>query len=394
MKSRTPTDDGRKPGHAGVVVICPTSSGGHIEHAADLSIALSRHREVGHVTLLTRPGAVTYLGQPCASGLEVREVLPATRSQADSPGNHALTTFLKGRDWAREYWQIGAFLRRQTPPLIVVFELARYPGVHTLGMKRPAWTALVLHNVRPHALQENAPWRDKFLLSLQRRCLKDMDRVLVHGLPQRSLAESMGVRHVRHAQLPRTSFLDLRREGGAVPHEKIHALCLGEIRENKGVDLAIRAAGLVRAELHVEGKFESEALKARLSDLVGDMPNVYLRDRFLTREEFITALAAAKVIVLPYTHFDAQSGVLARAMRMGKHILSSDLPSLRDQAANYPLIDFADPQDTNAFAQRLDAMLKSTPGPPPATPLLHPFEEGDGGWEAVVSELLDGWRSR
>ena len=57
------------------LVICPTPKGGHIEHAADLAVALARVHKV-HVLLATRSGASEYLPNEL-DGVTVVECIPA-----------------------------------------------------------------------------------------------------------------------------------------------------------------------------------------------------------------------------------------------------------------------------------------------------------------------------
>src|SRR3954452_15385165 len=64
-----------------VLIVCPTGKGGHIEHAANLGVALANN---GHsVVILSRPGSRNYLPEDIAGMLTVREGL---RPLADSRG--------------------------------------------------------------------------------------------------------------------------------------------------------------------------------------------------------------------------------------------------------------------------------------------------------------------
>ena len=78
---------------------------------------------------------------------------------------------------------------------------------------------------------------------------------------------------------------------------------------------------------------------------------VTLDFRYLEADEFNGRLAAAPLIVLPYVHFAAQSGVLAKAMQFDREIVASDLPALREQAGQYPRIRFVPPGDVPALAR-------------------------------------------
>ena len=105
--------------------------------------------------------------------------------------------------------------------------------------------------------------------------------------------------------------------------------------------------------LLVRGAAESPELGAELTRLATRYPAVDFEDRFLSREEFAGHVRDAAVIVLPYTHFDAHSGVLAKAIGTGTRVVASDLASLREQNGAHSPARFADIHDRDAFAAAL-----------------------------------------
>jgi glycosyltransferase involved in cell wall biosynthesis len=113
-------------------------------------------------------------------------------------------------------------------------------------------------------------------------------------------------------------------------------LCFGNIRPYKGVDVLLRAFAEIaredpRAQLVIAGQpWGDWAPYQRLIDELG------VDDRILRRLEYIPSIeveayfVAADVVALPYTHFDAQSGVGTRALPFGRPLVVTNTGGLPD----------------------------------------------------------------
>lgn len=168
-----------------------------------------------------------------------------------------------------------------------------------------------------------------------------------------------------------------------------YALCIGELRPNKGVELAIGAAGQAGVPLLVAGKAESPELAGQLGALVQSRPTVHLRDEFLAAGEFDTLIRRASLVVLPYTHFDAQSGILSKAIGAGVPVLAADLPALRDQAGKYASIAYTDVNDPEHFARDIGAAYALGLETGPAVASVEQETIG-AQWDAVAAAVLGG----
>ena len=110
-----------------------------------------------------------------------------------------------------------------------------------------------------------------------------------------------------------------------------------------------------------------------------------LEDRFLERAEFQRVLDSAAVVVLPYTHFDAQSGILAKAIAGGLPVVASDLDSLREQNGEHSPARFADIHDPRAFAEALRSGYDEAVASGPRSSV---DSGGHDDWHSTVEAVL------
>ncbi len=124
-----------------------------------------------------------------------------------------------------------------------------------------------------------------------------------------------------------------RREMGFHSKEKI-ILLFGTIRPYKGVDTALKAfakvvARIPEARLVIAGKlWESwERYERLIEELeIGNNIKTYLR--YVPSGEVWRFFAASDLVILPYHHFDAQSGAGATAISFRKPMIVSDVGGL------------------------------------------------------------------
>ncbi|MCT1602135.1 glycosyltransferase [Kocuria sp. p3-SID1433] len=350
-----------------VIVVCPTEYGGQIEHAADLAMGLAADPRTERVVLVSRRGADAYLGRPQVDGLSIVETIPPRRT-----GTGLLTRGLQVVDLVREHLQIRRLAAQAGPGTVLALDSSKYPFPSVLTPLPGQTAVLFLHNVRPHHDDAESSLRLRLLRRLELGAATGCDRVVVHGRDQQVTAyENLG--RIRGdlvaVALPTSSRIDeaataesvpvsLDDDGDTAPARleipaRPYALVLGELRANKGIELAIDAAGQAGVPLLVAGRAESPELASTLRERARHAGTVMLEDRFLERGEFQRILEGAAVVVLPYTHFDAQSGILAKAIAAGLPIVASDLDSLREQNGEHRPARFADIHDRAAFAAAL-----------------------------------------
>ncbi|WP_394940683.1 glycosyltransferase [Psychromicrobium sp. YIM B11713] len=382
--------------HRRVMVVCPTEYGGQIEHAADLALAIAEQPGVERCLLLSRPGAAEYLGELKNPKVKVLETLPRRRKKGSKLQN-LLRPARQVMDLVTEHLIIRRLSRAAGDGAQLVLETSKYPVVSLLRAGQKSEVVLFVHNAKPHFDPRQASLRDRVLLGLESYSMRTADRVVTQGTTQaETLREVVGDR-LRAVSLPLSSRLsksqdlasqDVASLSSATDLSK-KALCIGELRSNKGIEIAIEAADTAQVPLVIAGKSDGAETEAKLAELAAASEYIVLEDRFLERSEFDRYLESAKLIVLPYVHFDAQSGILAKAMYVKASIFASDLPALRDQAGDYPDISFADHQDPAGFAAGLAEAFKKAQGP-----RQDDQPEDFSDWDSVAVAVLGGHRKQ
>ncbi|MDO4919644.1 glycosyltransferase [Kocuria sp.] len=343
-----------------VVVVCPTEYGGQLEHAADLALALDDSPAVRRVTLVSRRGARSYLGWDEQHPVRVVETVPPRRTGTPSSRAAAVARAgLQVLDLLREHVAVRRAAQQAGRDAVVALDSTKYPAPGLLRAHRTQRTVVFVHNAQPHFDLGSASARERVLMWLEHSCARHADRVVTHGAEQGEIVRGYTARPVNAVDLPVSSRLDGDPAGESShresPAHEPYALCLGEVRANKGIELAMDAAGHAGVPLLVRGAAESPELGQDLLRRAAQYPSVDFEDRFLSRDEFAAHLREAAVIVLPYTHFDAHSGVLAKAIGTGTPVVASDLASLRAQAGDFPGFVGVDVHDRDAFGAALRA---------------------------------------
>lgn len=165
------------------------------------------------------------------------------------------------------------------------------------------------------------------------------------------------------------------REGGRV------ALLVGQMRPDKGLDLAVRAVaatGDARLVLALVGEDIGALVPSReLAQELG--VNLVWDEGFQPLEEFVAAIAAADVVVCPY-QVASQSGVLALSQALGRPSVTTDVGGLPELATVTVPAD-----DPRAMA---DGLRRALEGPPPAPPeALSPLAVADAYLQAYRHAL-------
>ncbi len=149
----------------------------------------------------------------------------------------------------------------------------------------------------------------------------------------------------------------------SLPVDKRIFLSFGFIRDNKNLDLLIRAMPTAGdTYLLVAGRSQSVGNRTpsdylRLAEERGVSTRVRFDTEFIPDEEIPYYFAAADVIVLTYDQtFHSQSGVLNIAANYRKPVLASSGESpLRDAVTEFKLGRFIPPDDENELAMALIA---------------------------------------
>lgn len=139
-------------------------------------------------------------------------------------------------------------------------------------------------------------------------------------------------------------------------------LYFGNIRRYKGVDILIRAFAKVRQEISnskliIAGKnwIDWQPFQ-ELIDKHGLNKDIILRLNYISTPEIPYYFSACDLVVLPYSHFESQSGPGNVALAFGKAMVVSNVGGLSDLVKNKDVI--VPPCDDDRLAKAIIKVLK------------------------------------
>jgi glycosyltransferase involved in cell wall biosynthesis len=241
------------------------------------------------------------------------------------------STFLS---WLREHPQVRGIHFQEFTPWLAPFHFRR--------LKRQGYRLFyTVHNIHPHAGSSLVPRPvvDAGYRSAWRCC----DALFVHtdGL-QQMLSDFLGPGHPPIFITPHGIWTDdLARADVRPPEERRrlkHLLLFGEIRPNKGVEVMFEAMrSLPDYRLTVAGQPSSPDYGRELSRRVAEFSDdrVRLMDRFITDDEVAGLFRECSMVVLPYTSFASQSGVLHDAIAYGTPVVATDVGALGESVRRF-----------------------------------------------------------
>lgn len=244
------------------------------------------------------------------------------------------------------------------PMLLTIALLARLRG-------RPV--ATTVHNVIPHA------GKGRLFTLFSRLLFALSDLLIVHSehnagalrrryalAPERVAVLPMGAADFAHG---RDISRSQARRHLSLPGDRRVLLLFGALRGYKGWDIALEALPAIRdahpnALLLIAGESwePEEHYRARVRD-IGVTGHVRLDLHYIPEPDIHLYFSAADMVLLPYRHFEAQSGAGVSALSYGLPLVVSDCGSLpelvRDRASVVPTGDAA------TLAQRISEILAS-----------------------------------
>jgi glycosyltransferase involved in cell wall biosynthesis len=356
----------RKP----IVIVCPTSLGGHIEYSANLANSFSE-MWLGKIYILSRAGAKRHTSGLLNSNVEVIESLPPLIKNSYP---NVVKHFQKALRLLKEILQISLFCRSNKATLVILQE-PRYGFLVNLIHPR---VALFLHNIPADKVRGAS---QKLEVNLSLSTAKNADFVVVHGKAQEvSLRRHLTPRSVIQVPLPGVDTWAEEGLSNISRSSERKYLCLGEIRKNKNLELLVDAADLAQLPIKIIGRKTDSRYFEDLESLAARSDFCKVQEKFLSPTEFELELSTAYCLILPYGDFQAQSHVLAKALAFGTPVIVSDLPSLREQADNNKCTMFFERGNASSLAKVMKEFDTSKQ-------ICRPFSYQ---WSQVTSEILRG----
>ena len=221
---------------------------------------------------------------------------------------------------------------------------------------------MTIHNIIEHRYFNNIHRfiEVHFMKSASRSC----DALLVHSEGLREALSDFldGV----HSPIHVTPHGAWRAAGRSVrpmravdgPRERL--LFFGVIRPNKGLHVLLRALELLpQCDLTVAGEPVEPCYFEQVRDLARRLPpgRVELIDRFIGEQEVADLFGRSSLVVLPYTSFAAQSGVLHQALAHARPVVTSDVGALGESVRRWGVGEVAPPGDERALARAIEQAL-------------------------------------
>ncbi|OZC56198.1 hypothetical protein CH289_05605 [Rhodococcus sp. RS1C4] len=354
------------------LIVCSTPQGGHIEHALNLAAAMVTRSKMD-VVVLTRSGAGDYMHGKLPERVRLIEIFAAADLSYADGLSKRVRTFMK------ENYRLLCWSRTAGVINVVLFEEPRFP---VLSLVRANRKVLFAHNAKMHA-SGALSIRTRLKEWLQIRLINSCHAVITHGNQQAKLLSSLVPKStVATVPLPTIGWVEQTRQlvDKSTNDNENYLLAIGEIRWNKGFDLAARAAVKLGLAIKVAGKVidadQDEALKS-LQESSPDL--VHYTPGFLDQNLFESLVRNASVIVLPYREFQAQSGIIEHARRHQKPVVCSDLPSLLEQCGSDWPVWFKNGDSSDLESALLRAMSKEID--------IRDLKT-DSSWEAVADAVL------
>jgi glycosyltransferase involved in cell wall biosynthesis len=220
------------------------------------------------------------------------------------------------------------------------------------------------HNVIGH----ESNFLDKFFTGLFLKCADTV--ICTSADSKKNLVKLFGIdpKQIEIIHLGIPNFLvekkpkDEARKKLGIPADKKVLLNFGNIRKYKGVDILLKAFSLLQKEsedyfLVIAGKPWIDWQPYQdIIDRQGLAQDILLALDYVATEDVKYYFSGADLLVLPYTHFDAQSGPGGIALGYGLPLVVSRTGGLPELVSNDPSLIF-DPMDVDALKERIKAFF-------------------------------------
>ena len=143
--------------------------------------------------------------------------------------------------------------------------------------------------------------------------------------------------------------------------EPARLLFFGALRRDKGIDILIQAMPMLpNARLTIAGEMESpqhlEAIE-RYNTLHPHSAIDFI-PRFIAEEEIAALFDRSQVVVLPYTEFAGQSGVLHQAVAHGRPVVATSVGALGESVLRWGIGEVVEPRNPSSLADGVNRLLR------------------------------------
>lgn len=215
-----------------------------------------------------------------------------------------------------------------------------------------------VHDVVPHE-SRLPPRAEQALLSATYR---RADALIVHhDRLRRDLLATFDVDQRRVHVVPHQVFAYDTAPPLALP-ERPGVLFFGALRRNKGINVLLDAIRVLPPDIdvHIAGRGERR-IEAELRAAAAADPRLQVEIDHVSVSRKIELFRQASVVVLPYTSFASQSGVLHDAYAQGRPVIVTDVGALGESVREDGTGLVVPPGDAATLAQAVERLLSDTP---------------------------------
>jgi len=227
-----------------------------------------------------------------------------------------------------------------------------------LPRRRGFRLVMSVHDVVPH--ESRLPPRAE--RALVRATYRRADALIVHhDRLRRDLLTTFDVDPRRVHVVPHQVFAYDAAPPVALPEQPC-VLFFGALRPNKGIDVLLDAIGTLPGKIVVnvagrgEPRIEEQLLRAAAAD-----PRLHVEIDHVPISRKIELFRQASVVVLPYTSFASQSGVLHDAYAQGRPVIVTDVGALGETVREDDTGPVVPPGDVAALARAIELLLSDKP---------------------------------
>lgn len=280
---------------------------------------------------------------------EIRATLPAVRARADGSARWAVS---RAATYVQRVRSRRAAVRAGDFDLCHVVYLNLFTDAVDLArLARDVPLVSSVHNVFPHVRRVPR--------AVERRLLAAEYRhggmlVTQHDAIRRRLLEEFDVdpARVRVVPLPIAAEPEIERVAEGPPV----VLFFGTLRRNKGVAVLLEAIAATRGELDARFVIAGRGypgVEAQVAEAAATDSRIVAEIGYATVEHKRALYAGADLVVLPYTSFESQSGVLLDAYAHRLPLVVSDVGALGDSVREERTGWVVPPSDATALADAL-----------------------------------------
>lgn len=330
-----------------LAVFAPTPDGGHPVYVASLLSALANHTGPRlDIIWPVRADAV-----PVSVPTAVSR--PVAITSMETAGSGCTLNFLRRLNLLRRHdLSFIRWLMCQKPfDAVLIEEHQRFalPLLVSAARLKARRVVVQLHNVRRHGYRGTL--LDRFEERVMALGLWRADAVVVHAEENKKLLSerlsSRKISLVRHGLTP-------KRTSASAPAGHPVILFYGVNRPNKGLDVLIEAMKLLPSNFHlVIAGVTPEDHRATTERLVKQVQSVTWLDGFVDDTTTEQLMDAATIVVLPYTQFEAQSGVLHQAAEYLVPVVGTGLGGISETVTRYGNGILVPPGDASALANAI-----------------------------------------